>query len=544
MVVCKDHAADSAEREVVVSDHAAHCAERMLHGTAHVFRGAQRVLITPYHAANDAEEKDGRVAPKSCRRSPCAFDSDFGIFVLSTSKKTPKSCLKSSHDFGATSTRLTSGPPADPRDFDEAQIRAERRDPGLPADNFVSNRENGIDRGGGGEVAFNDMGSKLKSIGLSTILGLLLAYAPASSARSQALTSDQVSSWIASEVSSCAGLPVLGDHSISWRVEQWWVPTLAELNLLRSEVANKPDHPRKADLEQYDNALRKTPTTKKYRLWSKGPGKWRLCMNWGRLGDTEQYWDKTLTDQVAWTLLQSQLEVADPREPSRPGMNLHMIERSFGSDIEEFFSGRMCSVARSKYEFGRPLVESMRWSVSAARGGGTAGSQRIEVSFSGRWEPEHQRGFVEQIRVVRNDLQPDSVGERTVFSDWRQVGEVDRWISHRVERFRGDGSLDRVLVFERVHTGSPGEFDDVTRVPPIDGQDAIRGKSEFRFVTDHRSGAQSAVDEQRREVAQAAIPGKPASASSAWNRWIGRSVTGVLVLCLVGVVIRRYTLAR
>lgn len=352
-------------------------------------------------------------------------------------------------------------------------------------------------------------------------------------------TVEEVRTWLQAEAASFDGLPDLKGHSITWRLEFRWIPPAADLERLRKEVAGKPDHPERANLEQYENALRGKPTTNRYRLWSKGPGEWRWNQSWGASDDMSHYWDRTLTKKVAWTLLSDQLEIADPSAPFRVGMDLSGLERTvIGADLKRMLYARLPSLRQSNYEFNSPVVHEMGWSVLAVRGGATP-DQRLEMTVRGRWDASLTRGFVEELRVVRNDLYPGSVGERTTYSDWLFVPGLERWVAHRVEEYNTKGTLDKVIVFEGATEEQPGEFDLVTQIPPIDGPDPVRGSATFHFVTDHRKGTQLAVDGARGVVGQAVVPGRIGSASSIWNRWLGWLATGLLLLSIAVVVVRR-----
>lgn len=113
-----------------------------------------------------------------------------------------------------------------------------------------------------------------------------------------------------------------------------------------------------------------------------------------------------------------------------------------------------------------------------------------------------------------------------------------RWIANRVEWRKPDGRLDRVIRIVRVDRVAEAAFVKVFDVPPIQGEDPVRGATRFQAVVDHRGGG--AVHVGSNDVQGTAFRhGKSSPLAGLWRRWLGVIVALLLVGGLVVLRVRR-----
>jgi len=371
---------------------------------------------------------------------------------------------------------------------------------------------------------------------IASLLLLLCGIQVQETALASEPTPEAVRAWLDQELSSASKVPDLSGHSVTWRVELWYVPPPEELERMRKDIAGKPDHPDRQTLECYEQALKKKPYTTRYRLWSHGTGNWRYNSEWGYGNDLNHYWDKTLTPRNTWMLLEESLEVFEHDSSFRGGADLPSLESSFGPELETMFCAHLSTLSKAGFTRGVTTVAGNTWRVVFTKD--VRGSKaRAEIAFSGRWDDAQGRGFVEEERIVSS---PDaaSVGRLTRYKEWSKEASLDRFVAYRVEQYTPENRLDRVTVFEEAKAEEEGEFDRVTAIPPTDGSDPVRGKTTFTRITDHRTNRQSIVAPGRGVESSARLPVQTA-VGSIWQRRLGWIVSGCLVMGLVVMAVYR-----
>lgn len=397
-------------------------------------------------------------------------------------------------------------------------------------------RKRRLDKGGGGEYLLNMVRIHIIS-GMGLMLALLSGGICIAEAVARQPTQEAVQAWFEAEWSANGPeIPDLSGHSVTWRVEFRYVPPAAELDKLRKEVTGKPDHPDRFTLENYERALKNDPSIVRYRLWSHGKGNWRQNKEWGFGNDLSHYWDFTLTPKRAWMMLQSSMTIFSPGSPTAPGMDLPSLEHSFGPVLEQLFSAHVPTAARSGYKPGTVSLAGQKWTILVSVSAPNSDA-KAALTFSGRWDDQANRGFIEEERVVSSG-DTASVGKATKYLEWTHEPSLDRWVAHRVEMYKSDHRLDRVIVFENAQAEEPGEFEKITAIPPAEGEDPIRGKTTFTRVTDYRTNKQSLLDTERKEAVSASLPVQE-DTGPRWQRRIGWITSLSLVMGLVAIAAHR-----
>jgi hypothetical protein len=323
-----------------------------------------------------------------------------------------------------------------------------------------------------------------------------------------------VQQWFNAEWASCDQLPPLGDVAIQWAL-----------------VLPPPDAVRRAEvLREYGTSDVRLETEPVVRtLWIQGVGAWRINFDYsGGL-----YSDTVVTPRQAWRMTQDVLLLAQ-RDGGEPGgAPLASLQQMFGPELALLLYGGLSQAKLGGFQPGAIEVQRHSWTMPLIRPG--PDDRIMEVTLRGRWDPEAQRGFVEESRVGRNPARPQSVGEIRRFQDWQHVGDIDRWVASRVVVLAPDGNLARTLEFVGVRTDIP--FAAVIEPPPHDGNDAVRGRVTYRQINDTR---------ERRVTNFGATAGSPSvvryheESEREWRRWLGWLTAIALAVGLAMLGIRRH----
>ncbi len=295
-----------------------------------------------------------------------------------------------------------------------------------------------------------------------------------------------VSEWIEREWKAASTMPVMDGFSIRWRSEELEVPPLEEIEALRREVPRHPEHPRRGDLERYEQRLRGVPTRFSYELWSRGDERWRYNIDL----PTGGYIDTVLTPTRPWRLSTKQLNLIDPAKVDSmdPSQMLTGKFREVLPSLGRLLSGGFQAGRISKITPGAVRVEGDRWTMVASRENPPTEKLHLVMEYTGRWDESVRRGFVDEAKILENGYNPRSVGVREVYSGWKLCSLSNWWIAERVDHIQPDGKLFRSAILEEVRAEPQGGFEAVITPPAFDGSDPVRGPSTFESILDWKGG--------------------------------------------------------
>lgn len=350
------------------------------------------------------------------------------------------------------------------------------------------------------------------------------AFQPSSAARAE--------QWF-NEALSASREPVeLNGCTVEWIQEIHYTPPMAEIIKMREDVRGKPEHPDRPLLVQFEQRLQGRPEIHSMRLWYHGPNEWRQCLDFeSPLGP--RYWDTTSIAQHCWFLVPETLSVASSPD-QWPGDTINSIADSIRSEVTLLLHGGLTGLARTGYRMERFSLHDSRWRAELVLQNSTR-EVTNRVYVDGDWNDAIGRGFVSEIADV---VSPSSVPRRrSVVMDWRRHEELNTWVAHRYETHDPDGRLHTRFLFKGARKEAPGEFEAVTAIPPIDGEDPIRGPSKFIRIADYSNG----ILEQR--AADGAMTSTPIATANvkkpAWHRWVGWVMAVVLCGGIAASVLRR-----
>lgn len=341
-----------------------------------------------------------------------------------------------------------------------------------------------------------------------------------------------VGAWFDAAWDEAQGLPDLEDHSIAWRVETWDLPSPAEIARLRDQVSGRPDHPGRHTLERVERCNAGDPPIIRYQLWSRGDGAWRIAESYEGGG----YLDGALNGQSAWQMTPRRLDRGSDAAFAGDSMaSLRSTLYTFWPQVSRLYFGGLSDGAISEIQRSECVErDDGSWSVDLWWGE-SIGSADYVAEVSGTWDSRTGLGRIESERIRINSAHPASVGSGAEYLDWEYVPELSRWIAGRVEERRADDELERVIVFEGVKLGQPGEFERATAMPRANRADLVRGQPTFVQVVDHRPSARTGTSSGSTDGgADAVVPdNRSHSIGRIWRRWLGWIVAGSIVVGLL-----------
>lgn len=369
--------------------------------------------------------------------------------------------------------------------------------------------------------------ASLVHVGMATI-AMLVAH-PTRQPEGSGDLAARVQTWVDEEWERSQRLPELPGASLRWRIEDRYVPTASELEAIRREVANRPDHPDRELLARSERRLANGPDICRYELWLREPDAWRVCKDL-----PGGFWDTTLAGGSAWMLSTKALSLGDPVEDKRSG-GAYVSERSgFSTDVSCLITGGFGLGGVKGAERSACELNGDRWEFTATTPASTKGSEPRIVRFVGHWDGEVGRWFTILAEVVGDS--PPTQRSRWEFQDWQWNEPHQRYVAGTV-RFVSK-QLDRLIVFEGSRPEPDGGFDALTRVPEEGGVDVLRGEVRPPIIQDRRSGLTRTrqPDGSWTETRMERSGGETDRAGSAW-RWVG--LGALLVLAAIGAVLWR-----
>lgn len=357
-----------------------------------------------------------------------------------------------------------------------------------------------------------------------------------------AVSPEAVRAWLDEEWVRAQRIPRFDGFGLTWRQLDHTTQSEEEIARMRDEVQGKPHHPMRGVLELIDERFRTgSPTTSAvFTLFLDGEGRWRF----NRTTPFGEYFDCVRTADAPWRLTSKSLVLYDPGESDVPGKTVTDEEASFLPMIGELLFGGLNLGRISRIDLGRVVVEGSRWRAVAGRPTDVPAQLRFTVEYLGRWDNEHQRGFVEEFRIIEHGSRPDAVGQRRTFLDWAFHPVARMWIAARSDRYLATGQLSRTLEFVSADPLPPGGFAAIAAPPAVDGADPIRGPVTFTSIVDHRVGLRSDLDRESGLMLQSPLPLPTESSGSSRLRVLGW-VLLILASAFLGLLlVRRHRMGR
>ncbi len=336
-------------------------------------------------------------------------------------------------------------------------------------------------------------------------------------------TEPQVRAWLAEECGRAERMDLPENLAIGWTYEDRCVLTAQELASLRSEVGDKPFHPRRPELEKVERQLRDGKTLTHLLLIRIGQDRWRFGMEYpGQL-----VMDTTYGSRESWQRMNDTLKVFDPSavETGRtPDTNPKSQEFVFRPDLEAVFFGKFGSTKSSGLDLKNLTVDKLTWRATFA----SPDPSVLEWVYDGIWSLEHDRGFVESQIILKH---PDAhwVGHVERFGDWKRLGDSGPWAAHTVRRLDAKNrEWRRIVAVEQVGL-TADELTAALAIPKAGVSDPIRGEPRIARVLDYRRGVDDRLDPDSGAIsASHSLPGLPLKQPVDRSRVLGWGVLALL----------------
>jgi hypothetical protein len=308
------------------------------------------------------------------------------------------------------------------------------------------------------------------------------------------------------------------------------------LRAAQSAIEGKPDHPLRYQVEPELRRRSKGPDRVDFEIWFQRSGTWRY-----NLTDHAQnlYVDQAATPSEAWSLMPMTLAVVEIGPNAPPNRNYAGSESSLSQAISEFVWAKLgMGKAIGAVPQGATVTQS-GWTATAVAPTG------YSWRGTGRLSDDAGRLLLEKGEILQAPNFPDEVGKTVSFLEWKLVESIGHWMCHRIEDRTADGRLVKVRILDSAKALDTSRIAELTRVPPVDGADIIRGKTTFASLLDYRRDAEKMTTFTPQGAVETPIPpSELGHANSEQLRTTGWVVMGTILLALIGFRISRARASR
>lgn len=315
---------------------------------------------------------------------------------------------------------------------------------------------------------------------------------------------------------------------VRWRERAVYVPSSERLAEIKARIIGHPQHPERAKLAEYESILAGRPPTAELTLWIVGD-EWRC--NLDPIEPPRPYWDRTVRRQHSWSLSEDTLVRIDPRRDVPAGYEYSSETSGLRGKALAFATGGLSALPIRGVSAPRIVPSGDVWHAEAETEGG-------RVNVQGHRGTAASPPGITQVRFTNQH------GQVTVYTSdgWRESPVLQSGVAERV-RVHNDwepGTTDLLLL--ELDRCEVAELHRVTRMPPVEGDDAVRGRTTFRSVQDFSGSVpmQSRVSEEqgagRSEEAQSVQQGYE---SYARLRVLGWVVAVSLLVLLIALRVQR-----
>lgn len=286
----------------------------------------------------------------------------------------------------------------------------------------------------------------------------------------------EVEAWIGAEWDSATTLKSVANTQWVYFDEHSHVPSVVELDALRSRVRGHPDHPELPDLQTYEQRLVAGPDRVRKQLWYQGQNIWRHSSD-TMMNGVLYYTDMANNGQSAWALTPGQLNVIKSTAPE-PSHDYTEFRNDINLLLRRFAFGLFGDDDGMHWQRTPVNLSEDHWSFDARADGTT-------LRFSGTWDSEQRRGFVSRMAIVSCIRDQAFVGSYSEFLDWRTRAGIA--ITTRVNVYTAKLVLEQSLVLQEVSRSETGAIEKLCQPPTLDS-DPVRGTLTYASMNDYRDG--------------------------------------------------------
>lgn len=311
---------------------------------------------------------------------------------------------------------------------------------------------------------------------------------------------------------------------LTWVIEYHASMPDAEYEELRLRVSNRPEHPGRRSFEFETRRRVSGPDRVRHELWAQNGEIIRY--NTSNTADS-LYADYATVDGVVWSMTPEQLTIlpAD-RASGGPGVPPLQDQLDEAAQYLSWFLTRGRSI-RDSLPIG-PWEEQDGRTVAMGNG--------IRLVLESTGSPPRT-----VIRLVECEPDPGSIGLSWSFEGRIAIDGSVCVVPKSISEFTPSGLLDKRVVIESASVSDPATTRLVRRIPPIEGEDAVRGAVTFVAMTDYRKRDPSITvrtESGWSTVAESQTPGRKADRFLRITGWV---TAGSLVLAIAILRWRRMT---
>lgn len=344
-----------------------------------------------------------------------------------------------------------------------------------------------------------------------------------SASNAGAVTEQEVRAWLTDQIKAAEQWPDL--ENIAWTFEYRvysFVPK-NEIEALRREVRNKPDHPLRADVEAYDFVAKNGPQVSTMTLRFMGSNKWRLCT---QISGTDSYQDWVMSPKWAWTMSNKVLVQIDYQNGWPEGHRIDTMVSEVKNACSELLYGSLPMGMKLKYLIRSVEILDERWTADIQYENG------YTLRLSGRWDPSSSPEI--SLNMTQEIDNSGSVQWTSEFEGWQLDSGLGTRRCTSARRLHPDGSP----MFQYSHVKAESEesefFKQAIKMPSFDSIDVVRGKVTATSIYDYTHG-NSILKNQDGTQAQLARPsGWTSDRTSGPLRMFGWLLGGGAIVLFIG----------
>ncbi len=286
--------------------------------------------------------------------------------------------------------------------------------------------------------------------------------------------------WLLGLVNIRDRIDAWGDVQVRWRSRDRYVPSRDELELIRERIKDRPDHPNRALLRQYERRV----AGKDFRdlhLAILSPDSCRFSDT--RDAEPSNYFDCVLTPTARWSMSAASLSVLNPAvEP--PSARDYRVAVHAGKDqIASLASGGLSSLRGKTIRVESWRNEGDRWEAkfTAEKDG-----RVFRGRGAGRWSSEASDRTVNEL-TLDITFSGQTARVECAAKDWKPHAAAGMMMAGTYsETTSGRIPASIEIVLNEVEPLSTEAFADLARIPTIAGRDPIRGQVTFTNFDDYR----------------------------------------------------------
>jgi hypothetical protein len=238
---------------------------------------------------------------------------------------------------------------------------------------------------------------------------------------------------------------------------------------LARQVAGRPEHPGRRNFESERRRRQSGPDRVVHEAWLTRQGVVRA--NSSNTHD-ELFTDYAIDGKILWMLSPAQLTISGESVSAPDAPDIKAQIREAETTIAYFLSDgksiREALPVGSWTETGRGMI---------------AEGQGIALA----WQRDASGQSV--VSVTKAEMAPEEVGRFWTLSGHAHAEVIGMDVPRIFEEKLPSGRLERRVLIDEIRASSRDEIGRVTKRPPLDGRDEVRGQTTFVAIFDYRGGA-------------------------------------------------------